>query len=98
MNKKMTEPSHEISALKGYHYLLTLWGENLKDDAVEYFAREALLMSVIEQQDKVNALSLTAEQKQEPQIQSLLSVIKQQLLLNTELTQRNVNSNKSGEF
>lgn len=94
----MRKQTHEIVVLKGYYYLLSLWGENIKGEPAEYFAKEALLMSLLEQNDMVNNLSLTDEQKQEPEISSLLISIKQQLLANKMLTEQKNNSNKSGEF
>lgn len=82
----MNALDHEISVLKGYQYLLSVWALNLEGKTVEYYAKEALLMSLIEQQDQVAALQLTEQQKQHPEIKPLLSLIKRQLVQNEALT------------
>ncbi len=92
----MSETKHILSTLAGYHYFLELWHESLSSDNVEYFAQESLLMSLIEQQDKVSELAITTEQAIIPQVAALLAKVKGQLSINEQLTNQKLSTEQAG--
>lgn len=85
---QLAETEHALQILLEYEYLLRLWADNVQKADIDYFAMEALLQSIAEQQDVVNASAIAEHTHTTDKLNTILQKVELQLQVNARITEK----------